>query len=379
MSRIRSSLALLVGCVWALGLAGTALAADMAMPVKAPPPPPPPPSWWSGFIEVVYEYGQVNPQGQAVYRNGDITVVSGLNLTLYKSKDGFINNATVGTLFIFDWIQGNWGPSDSIWAQFGGQGTGQGDANFYHSIAPNASVTFGQYWTLSDTFFFFDGTQAYGLTAGPPGFVSSGAGGCTTQTGIARGAPLGCLDLPAWYWNELKLSLNDGAITHWPISFNPYVTWYLEIYPSGQTGVLTNTTSAACFSCNNEGTDFIIGMVPKLNIQPYIGIPVTLTAPTWVTVGPSSFWNGNSGSGPGSACIGPCGASSNLGVFSTGLTASLALTWIPAQYGHWSAKAGFQYYDILNNALIADNQVTYGTSFTSHDIVTGFVGLGVGF
>ncbi len=366
------------------------------MPVKAPPPPPPPPSWWSGFIEVVYEAGQVNPQGQAVYKNGDIQVVSGLNLTLYKDKTGFINNATIGTLMIFDFIPGTWGPSDSIWAQFGGAGTAQGDANFYHIIAPNASVTFGQYWTLSDTFFFFDGTNAvgaFGPGAATPalGFLPGGRSGCVTGSGIATGAPLGCLNLPAWYWNELKLQLNDGAITHWPISFNPYVTFYYEVFPSGEAGILGTTTSAACFSCNSEPWDFIIGIVPKLNLQPYIGVPITLTAPTWVTVGPQSFWNGQSGTGgngigvpgvgcvPGSAAPGPTCSNSNFGVFSTGLTASLALTWIPAQYGHWSAKAGFQWYDILNNALIGDNQVTYGTSFTANNIFTGFVGLGVGF
>jgi hypothetical protein len=42
-------------------------------------------------------------------------------------------------------------------------------------------------------------------------------------------------------------------------------------------------------------------------------------------------------------------------------------------------KAGFQWYDLINNNLIADNQVTYGTSFTSNNILTGFVGVGVGF
>ena len=66
-------------------------------------------------------------------------------------------------------------------------------------------------------------------------------------------------------------------------------------------------------------------------------------------------------------------------MFSTGLTASLAMTWIPAQYGHWNIKGGFQWYDILNNALIADNQVTYGASFSDHNIISAFVGLGVGF
>ena len=103
MSRIRSSLALLVGCVWALGLAGTALAADMAMPVKAPPPPPPPPSWWSGFVELDWESDLINPQGQNLIKNGAATLVAGLNLALYKDKSGFINNVTVGGLVATDW------------------------------------------------------------------------------------------------------------------------------------------------------------------------------------------------------------------------------------------------------------------------------------
>jgi hypothetical protein len=140
-----------------------------------------------------------------------------------------------------------------------------------------------------------------------------------------------------------------------------------ELFPSGQAGVLGGGTSAQCFSCNNQGTDFIIGMVPKLSLQPYLALPITLTAPTWFTVGPQNFWN-NAGQ-----------SNSNLGIFTTGLTASLAMTWIPVQYGHWNLKGGFQWYDIINNALIADNQVTYGTSFTSRNIVTGFVGIGVGF
>src|SRR5208282_299927 len=109
MSRIRSSLALLVGCVWALGLAGTALAADMAMPVKAPPPPPPPPSWWSGFIELDGESFLINPQGQALINTGTASLVAGLNLTLYKDKTGFINNVTVGGLVATDWSGSGFG------------------------------------------------------------------------------------------------------------------------------------------------------------------------------------------------------------------------------------------------------------------------------
>jgi hypothetical protein len=343
----------------------------MAMPVKAPPPPPPPPSWWSGFIEVVYNFGQVNPQGQAVYRPGDFQVISGLNLTLYKDKAGFINNVSVGGIAIFDFAgQSKMGPADSLWASISsGQGAQQ-DNNLYHILAVDGSVTFGQYWTLADTFFWFGGDNANGSTTDPAnGPYPANCAVNNGPTGAASGAYLGCGMFTAWYWNELKLSLNDGAITNWPISFNPYVIWVYELYPSGEAGVLGTGTTAQCFSCNNQGTDFIIGMVPKLSLQPYLALPITLTAPTWVTVGPSSYWQGNG-----------CGCSSgSLGVFTTGLTASLAMTWIPVQYGHWNLKGGFQWYDIINNALIADNQVTYGSSFTSHNIVTGFVGVGVGF
>jgi hypothetical protein len=45
---------------------------------------------------------------------------------------------------------------------------------------------------------------------------------------------------------------------------------------------------------------------------------------------------------------------SNAGVFSTGLTAKLGLErLIPARLGHWYAKAGFQYYYLINDALLA--------------------------
>jgi len=262
------------------------------------------------------------------------------------------------------------GPADSLWnAISAGQGAQQ-DNNLYHILAVDGSVTFGQYWTLADTFFWFGGDNANGGTTDANNLLPGqpvGANCAVVSAGATNGALLGCGMFASWYWNELKLSLNDGAITHWPISFNPYVIWVDELYPSGQAGVLGTGTSAQCFSCNNQGTDFIIGMVPKLGLQPYVGLPITLSAPTWFTVGPSSFW------GAGTA------TNSNIGVFSTGLTASLAMTWIPVQYGHWNLKGGFQWYDIINNALIADNQVTYGTSFTSNNILTGFVGVGVGF
>jgi hypothetical protein len=374
------TIAAALGTAFALGVGGTAaLAADMA--IKAPPPPAPVPSNWHGFLEVGYEFGQMNEQGQAVYKNGDYNIVGGAALDLYSSKTGFINSWSVGGLGIADFAASSTlGPNDSLWAN--NNPTAEQSA-LYFILSANTSITFGQVWTLTDSYFHLVGSNTFGGVYN--GLDGPGTGTCTQTHGPA-GPPadlnLGCGDVPSWSWNELKLSLNDGALTKWPLSFNPYVTWYYEIFPSGNAGILTTTTSAACFSCNSEGTDFIIGMTPKINMQPYWAVPVTLTAPTWVTVGPTSFWSGNAGFGPGSGCVGPpttnC-SSGNVGTFSTGLTASWAFTSIPAQWGHWSAKAGFQYYDIVNKALIADNTVTWGSSFTKSDIVVGFLGLGVGF
>jgi hypothetical protein len=32
-------------------------------------------------------------------------------------------------------------------------------------------------------------------------------------------------------------------------------------------------------------------LVPTLGIKRYTGVPLTFTMPTWITVGPTSFWN----------------------------------------------------------------------------------------
>jgi hypothetical protein len=359
----------------------SAFAADVEMPVKAPPPPPPAPSNWSAFIGFNYDFGQVNPQGQAVYKNGDYDFAAGANLNLYRDKAGFINNWTVGVLGIIDFASSSTlGPSDSFWNNFN---PSQGDAGLYYILSPNTSITFGQVWTLSESFYRFNGITANGSITNPNNLTPPAGvqpANCTWGS-FAPGAQFGCLTLPAWFWNEVKLSLNDGALTHWAISFNPYVTWWHNFYPSGMTGELGTTTTAACFSCNSQGDDAIIGMTPTINMQPYWGLPITLTAPTWITVGPKAFWAGNSGGGPGTGCVvGTNCSNGNLGVFTTGLTATWALNMIPAQYGHWSLKAGFQWYDIINTALQQDNEVTYGSSFgLQSNIWTGNVGLTVGF
>ena len=123
------------------------------MPVKAPPPPPPPPSWWSGFIELDGESFLINPQGQALIKTGTATLVAGLNLTLYKDKAGFINNVTVGGLVVTDW-SGSGFVGGSYWNNLASPGAVSSNGGLFDTVfAVSQSVTFGQYWTLANTFF----------------------------------------------------------------------------------------------------------------------------------------------------------------------------------------------------------------------------------
>jgi hypothetical protein len=69
------------------------------------------------------------------------------------------------------------------------------------------------------------------------------------------------------------------------------------------------------------------------------------------------------------------------------------MSFIPASYGHWYLKGGFQWYDLVNNAVRAANQLSVGppvcgatigacnTAWSSapSDIIVGFVGVGVAF
>jgi len=287
----------------------------------------------------------VNPQGFILQTQAAATLVAGLNLTLYKDKAGFINNVTVGALLATDWSST---PFTGVWALTGPSDSG---GLFDTVFVASAAVTFGQYWTLSNEFLNVYSNDVTCAIAGQ-------AGCAPTATG-AHGFGY----LP---WDQIKLSLND-SFTGWPITFNPYVQYWYEW--AGTTG-----QAAACATCINNSGDFFVGMTPTIDLSKYWGIPVTLKAPTYVTVGPTSFWG--------------AGSSGGVGMFTTGLTAVLPLSWMPAQYGHWYVKGGFQYYDIINTNLQLSNAISAcgGTatiatcpSSQTTNIIVGFGGIGVAF
>jgi hypothetical protein len=360
MTRIRSSIALVAGLV--LGLGGAAFAADMGLPVKAPPPPAPPPLDIHGFVEFDVSSFDINPYGQALINHATVTEVAGLDWTLYKNKGGFINAITVGGVIATDWSNNYPG----YWGLF--EPSANGDL-FDVVMILSGSVTFGQYWTIKESYYNVYSTDV----AQGPGVNNFAANG----TCAAIVALVGCNGYPTIIWNELQIALND-SFTGWPITFNPYVTWEENLNSLG-AGTAANT----CFACLNNQPQFVIGMVPTWSVQKWWGIPLTFKVPTYVTVGPTNAWGGPV------AGLGAPGSSGGVGMFTTGITGTLNLTWVPANLGHWYAKAGFQYYDIINANLQASDWFSIcGTAFGSatgcsqnnwKNIFVGFGGIGVAF
>jgi hypothetical protein len=152
---------------------------------------------------------------------------------------------------------------------------------------------------------------------------------------------------------EFALAYDDSK-SGLPLLLKPYVKLFYAI--SGDSTVVTGSKGGTF--------DVEIGFAPTYDLHPY-GIPLSISAPTWITVGPADFWGGTN----------------NVGVFTTGLTVSYPLP-ITERLGHWNAKASFQYYNFVNDHLRLA-QTLLGTATPGsgghQDEVNAFVGLSFGF
>src|SRR5262249_35929276 len=142
-----------------------------------------------------------------------------------------------------------------------------------------------------------------------------------------------------------KLAFDDSWLG-WPITFNPYVDLFYNA-AGGSTVVLGKRSGTYRVS---------VGVVPSYSWAKTTGVPLSISVPTWVTFGPSEFWNRNDGTtnicGPTPAIAAPC-SSGGTGYYSTGLQAKLGLEpIIPKRLGSWYLKGGAQYYHIVNDSLL---------------------------
>src|SRR5215470_5385947 len=246
-------------------------AADM--PVKAPPAAPVE-SDVHGFFDISFKNDYITPRGLLVTNTGLTTqVLSGLALDVYKDKFGFINTVSFyGYVWNDLWSDQNH-PKVGSWNEF--------------DWAVGMTVKFAKNWKFGVEYVEF---------LSPPGNFS-----------IERNF-------------EFTLAYDDSS--WWgggPFTLNPYVKLFYAV-SSGSSTVVTGKAGGTY--------DVELGIVPTLDMKRYLGIPLQLSAPTWITVGPSDYWNVG-----GNLCGVSLCSTDNVGVFSTGLSGKLALDWVPARYG----------------------------------------------
>lgn len=298
-----------------------AMAADLPVYTKAPPPPPAPLDI-HGYIDASFGGDYITSRGLHVTGTGLTSQIAmGLSFDLYKNKTGPINAISVYTGIWNDLWSEQKDPRVGSWNEFDWWVGGK--------------VGFLNNWTI-DTMYIE--------------FLSPPVNGFRTERNIS-----------------VTLSYDD---TSWglPVQLKPYIRGWYQF--SGSSNVTTGKVGSGY-------TEF--GAVPTLSLVKY-GYGVIFTAPTWVSVGPKEFWTADATTVCGTIAT-PCGTS-NAGVFSTGLTATVPITWIPKNFGNWSVRGGFQYYHLMNDYLL-QGQVNTGVAATfadaKRDIVVGFGGVNFNF
>lgn len=155
--------------------------------------------------------------------------------------------------------------------------------------------------------------------------------------------------------NNLETTLSyDDSHFNCPIVFNPYVRLFWAI--SGDSTIVVGRPG------NTYYVEF--GLTPTVTLNKCI----TLSAPTWISVGPANFWNGGD--------LALKNVHSHFGVFSTGIKGNLNLDFIPKTLGNWYLDTGVQYYYLINRNLLQAQKFTLGICSLRHAKRNVFVGYG---
>lgn len=160
---------------------------------------------------------------------------------------------------------------------------------------------------------------------------------------------------PTSHHMELKLKLDDSK---WLGAFalNPYVAYWQELE--------NKATVTFDPSQSDESYYFTLGVNPSLKLG-----AVKLEFPTYVNLVGDDFYQQYDGSGGGSG----------FGVFGTEIKASIPLTFIPKEYGFWTAYAGVKYYHLDNDGLLDGNEVLGAQSDRDEDLFQFHGGLSIFF
>ena len=149
---------------------------------------------------------------------------------------------------------------------------------------------------------------------------------------------------------DLKLAYADKWFGP-DFSLNPYVDLFWAV--EGSSTVVLGKAGETGY------VEF--GVVPTFKFKGIEGYPLTITLPTYVSVGPSEYWGGEN----------------NFGVLSSAVNVSVPLNMIPGRYGNWHLDFGVQYYNLLNGTLLDAGTILSGN--TERNLFRGYVGIGFSF
>ena len=275
-----------------------------------------------GFMDIGYASGRVTGGGMPVYKSGAslLQTDAGIAIDLYNSKAGLINSVSV---FVGAWAES-------------------------YSNAPKGTAHMQEYdWWAGANVGFAD---YYKLSVQSLNFQIPGAG-------VIQNA-------------SATLSYDDAHLGL-PIALNPSVTVFYNLN-GGLTAMPLGKT-------NSYRVDLAIA--PGYSFQKSAGIPLSLSLPTSISLGPKSFYyTGTTGCGASLTSVCSTNAAE---MFSTGLQAKYDLgQFVPKKFGSWSLKAGVQYYHLMSDAVVANGVSHLGyTSFSKgkSNFTVISTGLGVSF
>lgn len=151
---------------------------------------------------------------------------------------------------------------------------------------------------------------------------------------------------------EFSLKYHDGGKDS-QVTINPYAKLFWAVDSKSSTVVLGKA---------GDTFDVELGMAPTIKVG-----EGSISAPTWITVGPKTYW-GKKGDGI---------KDSNFGVFSTGLKGSIPINVFKGGGASASLYAQLQYYHLINDNLEAARFIL--TRSTGDDKVTFGAGISIGF
>jgi hypothetical protein len=158
---------------------------------------------------------------------------------------------------------------------------------------------------------------------------------------------------------DLKITYDDSKTPLWGksgFSLNPYVDLWWAV--SGDSTVILG---------KKGDTGYVeLGIAPSYTVKPSPEYPITLTLPTYISVGPKTYWDRNGSFDD-----------SNFGLFSVSLNATMSLAFIPTKYGFWHADAGVTYDYLISDALLAAGGLASGND--DRNVVILSLGFGFGF